>query len=159
MEYKDAKQSFPDELLTPEEAAGKLRISPFTLMDWLRRGTIRGVKLGRGPKARWRVRLSEVESVVRPVEDAPRLSLEEMQEVASALNDALLAAGVVQLGHESLALIVQDIETPSELWWQHLAAGIRALQARIPSAETQPQTHGLVRKQAPGRRPARGRSK
>ncbi len=34
------------ELLTPEEAAAKLKIKPRTLYGWLRAGKIKGVKIG-----------------------------------------------------------------------------------------------------------------
>ena len=50
-----------DQLLTPEEAAARLKISRFTLGDWLRSGKIKGVKVG----SLWRVRESDLEAFVR----------------------------------------------------------------------------------------------
>ena len=41
-----------DQLLTPEEAAARLKISRLTIGDWLRSGKLKGVKVGR----LWRVR-------------------------------------------------------------------------------------------------------
>jgi len=45
-----------DQLLTPEEAAGRLKISRLTVGDWLRIGKLKGVEVGR----LWRVRGSEL---------------------------------------------------------------------------------------------------
>jgi excisionase family DNA binding protein len=50
-----------DELLTPEEAAARLKISRLTLGDWLRSGKIKGLKVGR----LWRIRESELESFLK----------------------------------------------------------------------------------------------
>lgn len=50
-----------DQLLTPEEAAARLKISRLTFGDWLRSGKIKGVKVGR----LWRVRESELEAFLR----------------------------------------------------------------------------------------------
>jgi excisionase family DNA binding protein len=46
-----------DQLLTPEEAAARLKMSRLTIGDWLRSGKLQGVKVGR----LWRVRESELE--------------------------------------------------------------------------------------------------
>jgi excisionase family DNA binding protein len=46
-----------DQLLTPKEAAARLKISPLTLGDWLRSGKLKGVKVGR----LWRIRESDIE--------------------------------------------------------------------------------------------------
>jgi len=44
-------------IYTPQQAAELLSVSEFTLMDWLRKGKIRGVKVGR----LWRVREQDIE--------------------------------------------------------------------------------------------------
>ncbi|MDO9533523.1 MAG: helix-turn-helix domain-containing protein [Deltaproteobacteria bacterium] len=50
-----------DQLLTPEEAAARLKISRLTIGDWFRSGKLKGVKVGR----LWRVRESELEVFLR----------------------------------------------------------------------------------------------
>jgi excisionase family DNA binding protein len=50
-----------NQLLTPEEAAARLKISRLTLGDWLRSGKIKGVKVGR----LWRVRESDLEAFLK----------------------------------------------------------------------------------------------
>lgn len=47
-----------EKLLTPEEAAERLSVSPKTLRDWLRAGTLKGIKAGN----LWRVRESDLEA-------------------------------------------------------------------------------------------------
>jgi excisionase family DNA binding protein len=47
-----------DHLLTPVEAAARLKVSRFTMGDWLRSGKIKGVKVGR----LWRVREKDLEA-------------------------------------------------------------------------------------------------
>jgi len=48
------------EVLTPEEVAGRLKMSPRTVRDWLRKGHLTGIKLGK----EWRVRESDLEAFV-----------------------------------------------------------------------------------------------
>ena len=48
-------------LLTPEETAHKLRISPKTVRDWLRDSKIQGQKVGR----QWRVKEEVVEEIIQ----------------------------------------------------------------------------------------------
>ena len=55
-----------DQLLTPEEAAARLKMSRLTIGDWLRSGKLRGVKVGR----LWRVRESDLESFLKGGEDS-----------------------------------------------------------------------------------------
>lgn len=50
-----------DPLLTPEQVAARLQISPFTLMHWLRTGQLPGVKLAKF----WRVRASALEAFLQ----------------------------------------------------------------------------------------------
>jgi excisionase family DNA binding protein len=50
-----------EKLYSKEEAAKILSISPITLGDWLRKGKIRGVKLGRV----WRIPESALEELAR----------------------------------------------------------------------------------------------
>jgi len=60
-------------VLTVDEVAQRLRLSPVTVRRWLRAGKLRGVRLGQ-TKAGWRVRLSEVQALL---EDATQLPLPE----------------------------------------------------------------------------------
>lgn len=50
-----------ERLMTPEQAADRLAVSPKTLRDWLRRGQLRGVKVGR----LWRVREADLEAFIQ----------------------------------------------------------------------------------------------
>ena len=50
-----------EKLHTVQEAAELLSIAPKTLLDWLRAGKVRGVKLGRG----WRVPESAIEELAQ----------------------------------------------------------------------------------------------
>lgn len=50
-----------ERLMTPEQAADQLVVSPKTLRDWLRSGRLRGVKVGR----LWRVRPSDLEAFIQ----------------------------------------------------------------------------------------------
>ena len=49
-----------DRLVTPDDAANRLAISPKTIRDWLRAGRIPGIKVGR----LWRIRESELEALI-----------------------------------------------------------------------------------------------
>jgi excisionase family DNA binding protein len=48
-----------DRMLTPEEVAERLAVTPNTVRGWLRDGTLKGVKLG---KRVWRIEEGEVKS-------------------------------------------------------------------------------------------------
>jgi excisionase family DNA binding protein len=50
-----------DALLTPEEAAKRLNVSPVTVRKWLRSGKLRGVKVS----VLWRVRESDLNEFIR----------------------------------------------------------------------------------------------
>jgi excisionase family DNA binding protein len=47
-----------DRLLTPEEVASILAVSPKSVREWLRRGKLKGVKAGR----LWRVRKRDLDT-------------------------------------------------------------------------------------------------
>jgi len=49
-----------EKLLTPKEVADLLQIKPITVMTYLRKGTLKGFKVGR----LWRVRNSDLEAFV-----------------------------------------------------------------------------------------------
>lgn len=49
-----------EQLLTPEEAALQLGITPRTIREWLRNGKLPGVKLGR----LWRVKETDLEAFI-----------------------------------------------------------------------------------------------
>jgi excisionase family DNA binding protein len=50
-----------DELLTPEQAAAILQLSPKTIKDWLRAGKLTGCKVGRV----WRVKRADLEAFIQ----------------------------------------------------------------------------------------------
>ena len=50
-----------DDLLTPEQAAAILQLSPKTIKDWLRAGKLAGCKIGRF----WRVKPADLEAFIR----------------------------------------------------------------------------------------------
>jgi excisionase family DNA binding protein len=52
-----------DRLLTPEEAAEILAVSPKSIRKWLRQGKLKGVKAGR----LWRIRERDLEAFLNPV--------------------------------------------------------------------------------------------
>ena len=49
-----------DELLTPEEVAAILRVSPKSIRKWLKEGTLQGIKVGR----LWRIKESELKAAL-----------------------------------------------------------------------------------------------
>jgi len=49
-------------LFTPEEAAEVLRVKPRTVMEWLRQGKLKGVKLG---GKLWRIRESDLSDFIK----------------------------------------------------------------------------------------------
>lgn len=49
-----------DNLLTVPEAAEKLRIAPWTMRHWLRKGKIHGVKIGRD----WKIKESAIKRAI-----------------------------------------------------------------------------------------------
>jgi excisionase family DNA binding protein len=49
-----------DKLLTPEQVAERLQLSPFTILDYLRTKRLRGVKLDR----HWRVREVDLQAFI-----------------------------------------------------------------------------------------------
>jgi excisionase family DNA binding protein len=50
-----------DDLLTVEQAAAILQLSPKTIKDWLRAGKLTGCKIGRF----WRVRPADLEAFIQ----------------------------------------------------------------------------------------------
>jgi len=55
-----AKEEKHTRLLTPEEAADRLNVSPMTVRKWLRSGKLRGVKVS----VLWRVRESDLDAFI-----------------------------------------------------------------------------------------------
>jgi len=49
-----------DKLLTPEQVAERLQLSPFTILEYLRTERLRGVKLDR----HWRVREADLQAFI-----------------------------------------------------------------------------------------------
>jgi excisionase family DNA binding protein len=54
-----------EELFTPEETAAKLKVTMRTVVRWLQRGRLQGVKAGR----KWRVRADAVETFLQASKD------------------------------------------------------------------------------------------
>lgn len=54
----------PKNLLTPEQVAERLQISVFTLKDYLRKGKIKGIKVGN----RWRIKEEALEAFIEDQE-------------------------------------------------------------------------------------------
>jgi excisionase family DNA binding protein len=52
-----------EKLLTPEEAAERLAVSPKSIREWLRQGKLKGVRAGR----LWRIRERDLEAFLDPV--------------------------------------------------------------------------------------------
>jgi excisionase family DNA binding protein len=65
-----------EDLLTVEQAAAKLQISPKTLKDWLRAGRIKGVRLGK----LWRLRERDLEEFVERNSDEDRADIAAAEE-------------------------------------------------------------------------------
>lgn len=54
-----------EELLTPQEVAKALKVSRKAVYNWLRRGRLRGVKLGGWKASLWRVPKKSLEEFIR----------------------------------------------------------------------------------------------
>jgi len=52
-----------EKLLTPEEVADRLAVSPKSIREWLRQGKLKGVRAGR----LWRIRERDLEAFLDPV--------------------------------------------------------------------------------------------
>jgi len=52
-----------EKLLTPEDAASLLQVSPGTVRKWLRKGAIKGTKVGAGKL--WRISESTIDEFVK----------------------------------------------------------------------------------------------
>ena len=52
-----------DKLLTPDVVAERLAVSPATVRIWLRKGTLKGIKVGGGKL--WRISESEIEEFIK----------------------------------------------------------------------------------------------
>lgn len=81
-----------DKMLSPEEVAERLAVTPNTVRGWLRDGTLNGVKIG---KKVWRINETELkryicceQSVEYSVEDSKtELSEEDLKAVRRGLED------------------------------------------------------------------------
>ena len=50
-----------EQLMTPKQAAERLIVSEKTVKDWLRAGTLKGIKVGR----LWRIRESDLQEFLK----------------------------------------------------------------------------------------------
>ena len=67
LEVAAGRLARPTQLVTPEEAARQLAVAPKTIRDWLRSGTLAGVKVG---GKLWRIPQSEIERMSKPKDQA-----------------------------------------------------------------------------------------
>jgi len=58
-----------EKLLTPDDAAALLQVSPGTVRGWLRKGVINGTKVGGGRL--WRISESTINDFVKAAQGAP----------------------------------------------------------------------------------------
>lgn len=58
----------PDDLLTPQEIAAMLGLSPRAVLLWLKAGKLRGFHSG--PRGRWRVHRADLDSFIRYNQEA-----------------------------------------------------------------------------------------
>jgi excisionase family DNA binding protein len=56
-----------ERLLTVDQVADRLQVTPATVRDWLRAGKIRGMRIG-ATRAGWRVRESEIQRFIEAAE-------------------------------------------------------------------------------------------
>lgn len=54
-----------DDIMTPVEVARRLKVKKRTVLEWLRQGKLKGLKLGR----LWRIRARDLENFLQSVED------------------------------------------------------------------------------------------
>ncbi len=59
-----------DKLLTPADAARLLQVSPDTVRNWLRKGVIKGTKVGKGRL--WRISESTIDEFVAAAQSNTR---------------------------------------------------------------------------------------
>ncbi len=90
-----------EKMLSPEEVADLLAVSPNTVRAWLRNGTLKGVKLG---KKIWRIKEVELQAYLNRIQgdeyngdnDGEELSPEGLKAVRRGLED-IKAGRVVTL--------------------------------------------------------------
>ena len=89
-------EQVPERLYTPEEVAGRLHLSRLTVMDHLRAGRLRGVKVGRF----WRITEEELAAFIQ----RPQLKAMPARHGPSTLEEAVVAhinAALDQDAHRS----------------------------------------------------------
>lgn len=59
------KTSRMDDIMTPVEVARRLKVKKRTVLEWLRQGKLKGLKLGR----LWRIRTRDLDQFLQSVED------------------------------------------------------------------------------------------
>lgn len=68
-------------LLTVPEVAERLRVSQFTVREWLKAGKLRGLRPG-GTRMGWRIRESDLEAFLTTTEYQPESGDADIQEPA-----------------------------------------------------------------------------
>lgn len=60
-----------DDLISPVEAARRLNVSSESVRRWIASGELRGIRLGSGANAKYRVSQADLEAFVRPAYSGP----------------------------------------------------------------------------------------
>ena len=125
-----------DKLLKPAEVAEIIGLTEIGVLSMLRRGVMRGRKLGRGPRAQWRIRSADLQAFIQTPPDKPgTLTDAEIEAAVKILRDAF-AAGQTFVTTEGLRDTVRCIDNPAPMFWIDLARGIQAqlAAAQAPNA-------------------------
>lgn len=77
-----------ERLLTPEEAAERLAVSPKSIREWLRQGKLKGVRAGR----LWRIKERDLEAFLDPVLHALETAPEDDEPLAEEDRKAIAEA-------------------------------------------------------------------
>ncbi|MGE5571881.1 MAG: helix-turn-helix domain-containing protein [Bacteroidota bacterium] len=111
-----------ERLLTPEEAAQRMVVSPKTVRDWLRQGRLKGVKTGK----LWRIRESDLaDFVARNAFGAVRFDAREDAQPPVAVRETALRKYLNDSNRENASEEPRSTE-PSEEDRQWLEARIEA---------------------------------
>jgi excisionase family DNA binding protein len=125
---------FGAELMSPEDVAAALDISPATIRRWLRDGAISGVKVGR----QWRVNVTLVREKIASGELAREIEPQGYKALKTAANVLTVADGADQ--QEAMRYLLnalrlrlsddRDMVTYLQAWQQEIAERLESLDGR-----------------------------